>query len=130
MNNGLSNSSTVASDTKTPSSHPGFFARFEQAAKGVWHKSTDYWHDGDHVDAIFTAVTLPQQSVVDAYAKPLVTNTVSEIAHGASVVAHDALPVINKEFVIIGGGLLIAGFVLIKGMQEANKLTGTFLNAV
>lgn len=106
----------------------GFFSRYETAIKNDWHKVEDEWKSHQKVDAVFDAVTVLQQSFVDAYAKPLAKSLVTDVKTGVGEVAHEALPVINKEVIIIGGVLILAGYVVVKGMHEANDTIGRLTN--
>lgn len=131
MNKGPIGNGSVQSGTKQaePAS-TSWIGRMENAAKNDWKKVKTDWHDGKHLDATFDFVTLPQQTFVDGIAKPAMTRAAHTVAHGAKEVVTGTVSVFNKEFVIVGGGLLIAGYVVIKGMQQVNTFTSTVVGAV
>lgn len=131
MNKGFVGNGTVQSGTKQPQqSSTSWIGRMENAARNDWKKAQLEWHDGKHVDAVFDFVTVPQQTFVDGIAKPAMSKAAHTVAHGAKNVVNEAIPVFNKEFIIVGGGLLLAGYVAIKGLQQVNNLTSTVVNAI
>lgn len=132
MDKGFVGNGTVQSGTKQPQKEAStsWIGRMESAAKNDWNKAKLEWHKGQHVDAVFDFVTMPQQTFVDGIAKPAMSKAAHTVAHGVKNVVNEAIPVFNKEFIIVGGGLLIAGFVAIKGLQQVNNLTSTVVNAI
>lgn len=132
MNGGFSGSNTVQSGAKTvaPTPNQSWIGRLEGAAKSDWQKVKLDWQEKKHVDAAFSFVTLPQQTFVDGIAKPAMTKSAHLVADGAKNVINEAIPVFNKEFIIVGGGLLLAGYVLVKGLHEVNGLATTATSIV